>query len=60
MHETDDSHDDPEWKNTSTITSPDFFIYLPVNKKKMRTMIMVYPKYKMVLASPVICSFEKK
>lgn len=35
-------------------------LYVPVNKKKMRAMIMVYPKYKKVLASPVICSLEKK
>lgn len=35
-------------------------LYTPVNKKKMRAMIMVYPKYKKVLASPVICSLEKK
>lgn len=35
-------------------------IHLPVNKKKIRAMIMVYPKYRMVLARPVICSLEKK
>lgn len=32
----------------------------PVNRKKIKTMIIVYPKYRMVLAIPVIWSFEKK
>ena len=33
---------------------------LPVNRKKIKTMIIVYPKYKMVLAMPVILSLAKK
>lgn len=37
-----------------------FTSYLPVKRKKIRTIIIVYPKQRMVLAAPIICNFEKK